>query len=176
MRKFWYNFLKLNHISAWASVTRWRFGHSFVNFSQQSGCPEGSFFRWNMCLCLPPNLWKYEVIWKSHLKIRAKIDDVTRWRKKDKMLRVTCLFFIFLRMCAVLKETFYRRFVADSLKYPTQKKILQTDFLFWRGITLINVTRWRSRNAMTMTFVIIFFLYFILLYVHLCEDKILFLF
>ena len=127
-----------------------------------------------MCLCLPQNLWKYELVWTSCLKIIAKIDDVTRWWTRDKKLRVTWLFFIFLRMYAVLKGMFYRRFVADSLRYLTDKKDFQTGFLFWRVTGFVNVTRWRSRNAMTMTFVIDFFLHFILLYVHLCKDKLLF--
>ena len=142
----------LSHTSAWASVTRWRFVHSFINFSQQWGCLEGSSFRWKMYLCLPHNLWKYELVWTSRMKIITKIDDVTRWWSRDKKLRVTWLFFIFLRMFAVLKGTFYRRFVADSLRYPTDKKDFQAGVLFWRVIGFINVTRWRSRNAMTMTF------------------------
>ena len=128
-----------------------------------------------MYLCLPQNLWKYELVWTSRLKIIAKIDDVTRWRKKDKKLRVTWLFFISLRMYAVLEETFYGRFVADSLRYPTEQKQFQIGFLFCRGIRLTNVTRWRPRNAMTMTFLIILFLCSILLYIYLYKHTILFL-
>ena len=155
----------LFYISAFSSVTRWRLGHSIINFSQQLDYLVSSFFRYQMCLCLPENLWKFELVWISRLKIEAKIDDVTRWWRMDKKLRVTCLFFILLRMCARLKEMFHRRFVADSLRYPTEKRTLQRGFLFWRGIGLINVTRWWSRNAMTMISANKFFSMLGLLYV-----------
>ena len=39
------------------------------------------------------------------------------------------LFLIFLRMFAVLKGMFYNRFLADSLRYLTDKKDFQTGFL-----------------------------------------------
>jgi hypothetical protein len=129
----------------------------FFNFSQQWSCLEGSSFGWKMCLCLPQNLSKYKPIRTSSLKYIAKIDDVTRWWLRDKKLRVTWLFFIFLRMFVLLKETFYKHFLADSLRYPMDRKSFQTDFLFSRVTGFINVTRWRSRNAITMTFVIEFF-------------------
>jgi hypothetical protein len=109
-----------------------------------------------MHLCLLQYPWKYELIWASRSKIIVKIQGVTRWREKDKKLRVTWLFFISLRMYIVFKETFYARFVANSVRYPIEKKILRIDLLFWIEIGLINVTRWRSRNAMMMNFVIIF--------------------
>ena len=45
------------------------------------------------------------------------------------MLRVTCLLFIFLQMGVELKESVYRQFVVDSLKYPTEKQICHASFL-----------------------------------------------
>ena len=109
------------YISACRSLTWWHFGHTFINFSQQSDCPEGLFFRCKMYLCPLQNPWKYEVIWGRCLKIIIKIHGVTRWRKNDKKLRIIWSFFISLRMYAVFKETFYGDFVANSLRYPIEK-------------------------------------------------------
>ncbi len=141
---------------ACTSVARWRFGHNTTKFSQQIDYLKVLFFHRKMCLYSLHKLWKYELVWMLHSKIMAKISDVTRWLKMNK-LRVACLFFIFLRMCAILKKTFHRHFVADSPSYRTIKKNFQKGLLLSCAFRLTDVTWWRSRSAMTLTFVPNFF-------------------
>jgi hypothetical protein len=52
---------------------------------------------------------------------------------------------IFLWMCTLLKDTFYRYLVADSLEFWMKKAKFKIDPLFTLGIDLINVTRWRYK-------------------------------
>jgi hypothetical protein len=113
------------------ALTRWRFDHNTTYFSQQIDYLKVLFIYWKMCLCGLHKLWKYELV----LNKPFENYDQNKWRNAmtkngQKVKGGVFVLFIFLRMCAVLKETFHRDLAADSPSYRTEKIIFQISLLF----------------------------------------------
>ncbi len=136
------------YISTCTSVTRWRFGHYLIDFSYEIDELENSFFRWMIVLCLLHSLWKYEMVWMSHKDITVKIPSVTRWRKRDKKLRVIWLFFSARRIYPIFKTMLHKGFIANSLRYPTRvaRSKIQNSENFFSKSEIVRNFFWKIRN------------------------------
>lgn len=119
-------------VSAWASVMGYCFGQNLINFSQQLRYLEDLVFCWKMSHYLFQYLWKHSTVWIIRLKITAKIDDLTR-KQKWKNIEGEAFILYFLWLYIELKKTFYRCFIADNRKCPTERSFCKQISDFEKG-------------------------------------------
>ena len=81
------------------------------------------------------NLPKFELISLDHWETVLGTSSETRWRKKDKNLRVLHFLLVFLRIYSTVAKLFCQRVIENTLVYSTKEKKSLKIFL-WRVIFL----------------------------------------
>ena len=94
-----------------------------------------------LTLRFPTNPRGNQLVWMSCFKITDEVRTVARWWKENKMMTVSSLLLIFLRIHAGLKESFIWCFLDHASRHLRGEIVSEIHNLLCRKVGFIYVTR-----------------------------------